>query len=724
MRQIVFAFLSTFLCLTFGLVHAQVDMSKCITLTVKQGATIKLDFAASTSGVKVKVEGVKNPKEEDARTYLLNSDAQPQYEAQGTEIKVYGAIVNFSCHSNEANLTALDLSQNVNLTKLYCNNNQLSSLDVSKQDKLINLNCENNQLTSLDVSKLDKLMYFFCNKNQLTSLNVSKNEQLESLECSDNQLSSLDVSKNGKLKILNCGNNQLSSLNVSENKKLEDLNCSGNRLSSLDVSKNDRLDDLNCSGNQLSNLDIEQNVNLTVLNCSRNRLSSIEVSKNRKLMSLTCSHNQLSSIVVNTNYKLADLSCGYNQLSDIDVSKNYELISLNCSDNPLSSLNVSGNKKLIQLFCVDNPLSSLDLSENKQLENIWLYGNNFSTSILNSIYCQLPDRTGQDKGFIYSVNEKGDVDALLAKSTSKSIIEPKNWAIQYWQSDEDIEDITGNHTCGSAYALTLEPAAMSKFFPYQGGEWKTTVTSVGSWKLDETTPLPDWLKVEPKQGNTGAQVTITVVLPNKKDEVRRGAITFVLANDAKTKQVVLLTQEKRPEQYITVDPLNYIFPAAGEKKENCLTVESSAAWTLSYNADWLKVEPTKEGDAGEKKLTITADPNSNKDVRTAELTFTHKDNKDNKQVVTLKQEGKPAAVEEALFADVTVSPNPFHNHLRIANGNLEGEYTLLNAQGVKVASGVLEVSETTVNTSELSAGIYLLQLNAKGGATKTYRVVK
>ncbi|MGP1362875.1 MAG: Ig-like domain-containing protein, partial [Bacteroides sp.] len=84
----------------------------------------------------------------------------------------------------------------------------------------------------------------------------------------------------------------------------------------------------------------------------------------------------------------------------------------------------------------------------------------------------------------------------------------------------------------------------------------------------------------------------------------------------------------------------------------------------------------------------------------------------------------PNAVEDALFADVTVSPNPFRDQLRIANGNLDGEYILLNAQGIKVASGSLGVSETIVNTSELSAGIYLLQLNAAGGATKTYRVVK
>ena len=271
---------------------------------------------------------------------------------------------------------------------------------------------------------------------------------------------------------------------------------------------------------------------------------------------------------------------------------------------------------------------------------------------------------------------------------------------------------------------------MSNYFSYQGGEWETTVKSTGNWKIDESS-LPDWIKVEPKEGNTGAQVTITV-LANKENEIRRAAITFVLANDANTKQVMLLTQERRPEQYIIFAPFNYTFPTAGEKKENYFTVESTGEWTVSSSADWLQVDP-KEGEAGEKKVTITAAPNSGKEARTAELTFAHKDNSAIKQVVMLKQNGEtvppapkpnPNAVEDALFADVVVSPNPFHSQLRIKNGALQGEYILLNAQGVKIVLGMLEASETVVNTSELSAGIYLLQLNAAGGATKTYRVVK
>ena len=85
---------------------------------------------------------------------------------------------------------------------------------------------------------------------------------------------------------------------------------------------------------------------------------------------------------------------------------------------------------------------------------------------------------------------------------------------------------------------------------------------------------------------------------------------------------------------------------------------------------------------------------------------------------------KATPVEDAVFATVLVSPNPFDNQLRITNDELRGEYALLNSTGVVVASGVLENAETRINTSLLPAGMYLLRLSTESGATKTYRVVK
>ena len=91
-------------------------------------------------------------------------------------------------------------------------------------------------------------------------------------------------------------------------------------------------------------------------------------------------------------------------------------------------------------------------------------------------------------------------------------------------------------------------------------------------------------------------------------------------------------------------------------------------------------------------------------------------------VVTLKDK-KPEAVEDLLFAEVVVAPNPFAEQLRIVGNGVSGTYALLNANGQVVATGIFDASETMVATSDLPSGFYFLRLSAEGVA-KTVKVVK
>ena len=110
-------------------------------------------------------------------------------------------------------------------------------------------------------------------------------------------------------------------------------------------------------------------------------------------------------------------------------------------------------------------------------------------------------------------------------------------------------------------------------------------------------------------------------------------------------------------------------------------------------------------------------------VGEATVTVTSKMNPSIK--ATCKVIVKPAtSVEDMLFANIVVLPNPFNNELRIVGGDLRGKYALYNTQGVVVTSGVLEGTETRINTSSFPVGMYLLRLSAESGTTKTYRVVK
>ena len=127
-----------FVVLNAGLygVYAQtskVDMTKWMTPTVKEGTKIKLDFAAATGDIWVKVSGVKEEKEENAPTSLTRQKA---YETRGTTLTVYGAIEKFNCSNNYGNLTAIDVTKNESLKNLECSDNQISSLDVARNVQL------------------------------------------------------------------------------------------------------------------------------------------------------------------------------------------------------------------------------------------------------------------------------------------------------------------------------------------------------------------------------------------------------------------------------------------------------------------------------------------------------------------------------------------------------------------------------------------------------------
>ena len=85
---------------------------------------------------------------------------------------------------------------------------------------------------------------------------------------------------------------------------------------------------------------------------------------------------------------------------------------------------------------------------------------------------------------------------------------------------------------------------------------------------------------------------------------------------------------------------------------------------------------------------------------------------------------KSTFVDDAVFANVFVAPNPFTTQLRLVCNGATGRYDLLNAQGVVVRSGNMAGSEIVIETSDLTSGLYLLRLTTENGAVKTITVVK
>ena len=148
-----------------------VNMSRYITLTVTNGAAIKLDFAAASAGTPVRIVSGSNTQNITVGTGWDNGNSPSTYTvtAGASTMTVYGDIIAFRCDNNGANLTALDPSHNTELWLLSCQFNQLTSLDVSKNTELEGLNCVNNKLNSLDISKNTQLEELFCSDNKFTT---------------------------------------------------------------------------------------------------------------------------------------------------------------------------------------------------------------------------------------------------------------------------------------------------------------------------------------------------------------------------------------------------------------------------------------------------------------------------------------------------------------------------------------------------------------------------
>ena len=121
------------------------NMSRYITLTVKNGEAIKLDFKAAADGTPVRIVSGSNTQDITVGTSWYGT---ANYTSDGTEMKVYGDLTNFDCQYNGANLTALDVSHNTQLTVLWCHYNLLSSLDISKNRQLNTLYCWDNKFST------------------------------------------------------------------------------------------------------------------------------------------------------------------------------------------------------------------------------------------------------------------------------------------------------------------------------------------------------------------------------------------------------------------------------------------------------------------------------------------------------------------------------------------------------------------------------------------------
>ena len=284
------------------------------------------------------------------------------------------------------------------------------------------------------------------------------------------------------------------------------LRCgeNGANLTAIDLSNNTQLTYLDCTNDSIHNLDISNNTQLTALYCYNNKLSSLDVTHNTQLIELGCDKNFLTTLDVTRNTQLMYLYCNKNFLTTHDVTHNSQLIDLSCSRNSLTTLDVSRNIQLTYLNCGSNSLTSLDIRANTLLDKLYCYNNSFTSQILDNIYCQLPDRTGKEKGKIAPIYKPSSPDSTIVLATNKNIAINKNWRVQYlFPSGKDIPATTGSYACTTLHdsvnmdsyiTLTVADGAYI-YLDFKAAADNTHIRIVSGSNIQNITIGTDWLSL-------------------------------------------------------------------------------------------------------------------------------------------------------------------------------------------------------------------------------------
>ncbi|MDX6190621.1 T9SS type A sorting domain-containing protein [Flavobacterium sp. Fl-318] len=332
-------------------------------------------------------------------------------------------LTSLDCSYNR--VPELNISNHQSLITLNCSNNELTSLDVSSTMSLNNFDCSTNKLVNLNVKNgnnlnmpkpkflsnpnltcisVDKVAYsnstWSSSKDKAASYNTSCGTSIAYTLIPDpafeDKLIAIGIDtdgKNGKImttSIISVTSLDASSANISNLGGIQDflsltyLDCGLNKISYLNLSKNIFLATLYAPENALETLDVSKNTDLTYLDCSKNRLKTLDVSKNKALTYLNLSMNSLYSnfttLDVSNNTALTTLNFSNNKITTIDLTKNPALTAFNCNTNSIEYLDASKNTALVKLDCYGNRLWYLNL-KNGNNKNLDIANSNFTNNL-------------------------------------------------------------------------------------------------------------------------------------------------------------------------------------------------------------------------------------------------------------------------------------------------------------------------------------------------------
>ena len=296
------------------------------------------------------------------------------------------------CYSND--LTMLDVSNNLALTRLHCASNQIESLDISANTLITDIQCHNNGvLTELNIANGNNsnFSYMKAYGNSLSCIQIDAGYSPPS----DAGVYSPGWTKGSTAfynedcaalnQIVTIPDPNFKSLLVNDNS----INVNGD--SEITMAEAQATTELLVNGNAISDLTgIEAFTNLTRLDCYSNNLTELDVSHNLALTRLHCAANQIETLDISANTLITDIQCHNNGV----------LTALNIANGNNSNMNWMKAYGNPSLTCIQVDAGFSPPANSGQYLEGWTKDGqtNYSVNCFPSVYYVDVNATGANDG--------------------------------------------------------------------------------------------------------------------------------------------------------------------------------------------------------------------------------------------------------------------------------------------------------------------------------------
>lgn len=99
-----------------------------------------------------------------------------------------------------------------NISAINCSENKLKILDSPKNINLEKVFCNNNKITEININNLKKLTELHCYENDIEKLDLVDNVNISHIECRDNKINLIKMGDVQHIRVLNCQKNYIDNI--------------------------------------------------------------------------------------------------------------------------------------------------------------------------------------------------------------------------------------------------------------------------------------------------------------------------------------------------------------------------------------------------------------------------------------------------------------------------------------------------------------------------------